>query len=76
MAADRAFSRIVDVEVIFFYPWAVIFREMRLFGLAEMGVFVGMLFIAYIYIWKRGGLEWESILPRPALKPESLEKAS
>jgi NADH-quinone oxidoreductase subunit A len=50
---------IFDVEIVFFYPWAVIFRELRLFGLAEMGVFVGFLFIAYLYIWKRGGLDWE-----------------
>ena len=51
---------IFDVEIVFFYPWAVIFRELRLFGLAEMGVFVGLLFVAYLYIWKRGGLDWEA----------------
>jgi len=50
---------IFDVEIVFFYPWAVILRELRLFGLAEMGVFVGLLFVAYVYIWKRGGLDWE-----------------
>ncbi|TMK15739.1 MAG: NADH-quinone oxidoreductase subunit A [Actinobacteria bacterium] len=50
---------IFDVEIVFFYPWAVIFRELRLFGLAEMGVFVSLLFVAYVYIWKRGGLDWE-----------------
>jgi NADH-quinone oxidoreductase subunit A len=50
---------IFDVEIVFFYPWAVIFRELRLFGLAEMGVFVGLLLVAYVYIWKRGGLDWE-----------------
>ena len=50
---------IFDVEIVFFYPWAVIVRELRLFGLAEMGVFVGLLLVAYVYIWKRGGLDWE-----------------
>ena len=50
---------IFDVEVVFFYPWAVVFRELRLFGLAEMGVFVFLLMVAYLYIWKRGGLDWE-----------------
>jgi len=50
---------IFDVEVVFFYPWAVIFRELGLFGLVEMAVFVGLLFVAYVYIWKRGGLDWE-----------------
>ena len=59
---------IFDVEVVFFYPWAVIFRELRLFGLAEMGVFVGLLFVAYVYIWKRGGLDWEE-------DPASLRRA-
>lgn len=50
---------IFDVEVIFFYPFAVIFRELRLFGLIEMGVFVALLFVAYIYILREGGLDWE-----------------
>ena len=50
---------IFDVEIVFFYPWAVVARELRVFGLVEMLVFVGMLFVAYVYIWKRGGLDWE-----------------
>jgi NADH-quinone oxidoreductase subunit A len=50
---------IFDVEIVFFYPWAVIFRELRLFGLAEMGVFVVLLLVAYVYIWQRGGLDWD-----------------
>ena len=54
---------IFDVEIVFFYPWAVIFRELRLFGLAEMGVFVVLLLVAYTYIWQRGGLDWEVEVP-------------
>ena len=50
---------IFDVEIVFFYPWAVVARELRIFGLVEMLVFVGLLFVAYVYIWKRGGLDWE-----------------
>ena len=50
---------IFDVEVIFFYPFAVIFRELGLFGLAEMGTFVLLLLVAYFYIWRAGGLDWE-----------------
>jgi NADH-quinone oxidoreductase subunit A len=53
---------IFDVEVVFFYPWAAIFREMGVFGLAEMGTFVGFLLAAYVYIWRRGGLDWEERL--------------
>ena len=67
---------IFDVEVVFFYPWAVIFRELGLFGLAEMGVFVGLLLVAYVYIWKRGGLDWEEE-PRtlPALAARGIGQA-
>ena len=48
-----------DIEVVFFYPWAVIFRQLKLFGLAEMGVFVLILLIGYVYVWKKGALEWD-----------------
>ena len=48
-----------DIEVIFFLPWAVVFRQLGLFGLAEMGVFILILLVGYIYAWKTGALEWE-----------------
>jgi NADH-quinone oxidoreductase subunit A len=48
-----------DIEVIFFLPWAVAFRQLGLFGLAEMAVFIVVLLIGYIYAWKKGALEWE-----------------
>ncbi len=48
-----------DIEVVFFYPWAVIFRQLKIFGLIEMGVFVAILLIGYIYVWKKGALEWD-----------------
>jgi NADH-quinone oxidoreductase subunit A len=50
---------IFDIEVIFFYPFAVIFRELGLFGLAEMGVFIGLLLVAYVYVWRGRGFDWE-----------------
>jgi NADH-quinone oxidoreductase subunit A len=50
---------VFDVEVVFLYPWAVVFRQLRVFGVAEMGIFLGLLVIAYVYDWKRGGLDWE-----------------
>jgi NADH-quinone oxidoreductase subunit A len=49
---------IFDIETVFLYPWAVVFDELKIFGLIEMGVFIAMLFAAYVYVWKRGGLEW------------------
>jgi NADH-quinone oxidoreductase subunit A len=48
-----------DVEIIFFYPWAVMFRALGLFGFIEMIIFIGILLVGYIYIWKKGALEWE-----------------
>ena len=48
-----------DIEVIFFLPWAVVFRQLGLFGLLEMLVFIGILLIGYVYAWKKGALEWE-----------------
>ncbi len=50
---------IFDVETVFLYPWAVVFRELGYFGLAQMGVFLGILLIAFIYEIGRGGLEWD-----------------
>ncbi|MDQ4130078.1 MAG: NADH-quinone oxidoreductase subunit A [Actinomycetota bacterium] len=49
---------IFDVEVVFLFPWAVVFNQLGWFGLAEMGVFMGLLFVAYIYLVRRGGLRW------------------
>jgi len=48
-----------DVEVVFFLPWAVVFRKLGLFGLVEMFIFIGILLVGYIYAWKKGALEWE-----------------
>jgi NADH-quinone oxidoreductase subunit A len=50
---------IFDIETIFLFPWAVTFRQLGLFGLVEMTVFIGLVFVAYVYVWKRGGLEWD-----------------
>ncbi len=49
---------IFDVETIFLFPWAVGFRQLGLFGLVEMAVFIGLVFVAYVYVWRRGGLDW------------------
>jgi NADH-quinone oxidoreductase subunit A len=49
---------IFDIETIFLFPWAVAFRRLGLFGLIEMAIFIGLVFVAYVYIWKKGGLDW------------------
>ena len=48
-----------DIEAIFLYPWAVMFKQLKLFGLLEMFTFLGFLLVGYIYLWKRGALEWD-----------------
>ncbi|MDD5369548.1 MAG: NADH-quinone oxidoreductase subunit A [Anaerolineaceae bacterium] len=48
-----------DVEVVFFLPWAVVFRKLGLFALVEMLVFIGILLVGYVYAWRKGALEWE-----------------
>jgi NADH-quinone oxidoreductase subunit A len=48
-----------DIEVIFFFPWAIVFRQLGLFGLVEMMIFILILLVGYFYAWKKGALEWE-----------------
>ncbi len=50
---------VFDIEIIFLYPWAVAFGQLGLFGLIEMALFLGTVFVAYAYVWRRGGLEWD-----------------
>jgi NADH-quinone oxidoreductase subunit A len=50
---------IFDVEAVFFYPWAVLLRQLKWFGLIEMLVFMGILLVALAHIWRKGGLEWD-----------------
>ena len=50
---------VFDVEVVFLYPWAVLFRRLGWFGFAEMLVFVAVLAIALLYVWRKGALEWD-----------------
>ncbi len=48
-----------DIEVVFFLPWAITFRQLGLFGLIEMVIFILILLVGYVYAWKKGALEWE-----------------
>ncbi len=48
-----------DIEVIFFLPWAVVYRKLGLFGLVEMFIFIVILLVGFVYAWKTGALEWE-----------------
>jgi len=48
-----------DVEAVFFYPWAVIFKSLKWFGFIEMLLYVAVLLAGYVYIWKKGALDWK-----------------
>jgi NADH-quinone oxidoreductase subunit A len=50
---------VFDVEIVFLYPWAVAFDRLGVFGLVEMVTFVVTVLVAYAYVWRRGGLEWD-----------------
>jgi NADH-quinone oxidoreductase subunit A len=50
---------VFDIEIVFLYPWAVHFDAMGWFGLFEMAMFIATVFVAYAYVWRRGGLDWD-----------------
>ena len=50
---------IFDIEAVFLYPFAVAFNQLGLFALVEMVLFILAVFVAYAYVWRRGGLEWD-----------------
>lgn len=56
-----------DIEAIFLYPWAVVYRDLRLFAFFEMLVFIVLILAGFFYIWKKGALEWSK---------EELERSS
>ena len=50
---------IFDIETVFLIPWGVAFRDLGLFGFVEMLVFIGVLFVGFVYVWKKGALQWD-----------------
>ena len=49
-----------DIEAVFLYPWAVVFRELKMFAFVEMFLFVALILVGYFYVWKKGALDWSS----------------
>lgn len=47
-----------DIEAVFLYPWAVVYRDLRWFAFVEMMIFIGLVLAGFVYIWKKGVLEW------------------
>ena len=50
---------VFDLEIIFIVPWTLVFQELGPRAMVTMGLFVGMLFLGFVYVWKKGALEWE-----------------
>lgn len=50
---------IFDIEIVFMFPWAVVFQKLGLLGLVEMGLFIAILVVGFWYAWKKGALEWD-----------------
>ena len=50
---------VFDLEIAFMFPWAVVFKSLGLFALIEMAVFIVLLLVGFVYVWKKGALEWE-----------------
>ncbi|HVC04969.1 MAG TPA: NADH-quinone oxidoreductase subunit A [Candidatus Acidoferrales bacterium] len=50
---------IFDVESIFLFPWATIVRQLKVFGIVEMGVFIATLLVGLLYVWRKGALRWD-----------------
>jgi NADH-quinone oxidoreductase subunit A len=61
---------IFDIETIFLFPWAVTFRQLGFFGLIEMAIFIALVFVAYAYVWRKGGLDWSATADLPAIEED------
>ena len=53
------FFILIDVELLFIWPWAMLFRQLGGYGFGAMLVFLAVLMLGFLYIWRKGGLEWE-----------------
>jgi NADH-quinone oxidoreductase subunit A len=53
------FFILIDIELLFIWPWALLYRRLGWFGFAEMMVFLAILMLGFLYIWRKGGLEWD-----------------
>src|ERR1051326_902306 len=60
-----------DIEAVFLYPWAVVYRELKMFAFVEMLLFIVLIISGFIYIWKKGALDWSSEAPGRAAHPSS-----
>lgn len=58
-----------DIEAVFLYPWAVVYRELKMFAFVEMVIFIALILAGFFYIWKKGALDWSLDEPGPSAAP-------
>ena len=58
-----------DIEAVFLYPWAVVYRQLKLFGFFEMLIFVALVLVGFFYVWKKGALDWSLDKPSQLGRP-------
>ena len=63
-----------DIETVFLYPWAVVFRELKMFAFVEMLLFIVLILAGFFYIWKKGALNWATEAPRPPADQLTVDK--
>ena len=58
-----------DIEAVFLYPWAVVYRKLKMFGFFEMLIFVALVLVGFFYVWKKGALDWAAPSKFPSKFP-------
>ncbi len=61
---------IFDVEVVFLFPWAVVYKNLGMFAFVEMMIFLSILIVGYAYVWGKGDLEWDKPIPEMPISPK------
>jgi NADH-quinone oxidoreductase subunit A len=56
---------LLDIEAVFLYPWAVVYRKLKMFGFVEMLLFVALVMVGYFYVYKKGALDWSPAQRKP-----------
>ena len=57
-----------DIEAVFLYPWAVVYRELKMFAFVEMLLFIVLVLVGFFYVWKKGALDWSMEEPSATKK--------
>jgi NADH-quinone oxidoreductase subunit A len=65
---------LLDIEAVFLYPWAVVYRKLKMFGFVEMLLFIALVLVGFVYVWKKGALDWSAAERSPAHRQVEVSK--